>query len=207
MKLFEKFRFWSNFRKISILVKISKIFGFFENYRKISILDEFSKITFLDKLSKQISISVKIFEDFHNADFSQNFFEIFRFWFEICEKFRFWSKFRFCWNFGKNFDFGQNCRINYVFVYISEKISIMVKLLQKVGQIFDFWSKFSKNSGFGHIFEKNFVKLSKKISILVKIFENFKNVDFSNIFVKFRFWSNFFENFDFFENFEKFRFC
>ena len=49
------------------------------------------------------------------------------------------------------------------------------------------------------------VELSKKKSILVKIFENFQNVDFSNIFEKFRFWCKFSKNFVFFENFEKYR--
>ena len=73
-------------------------------------------------------------------------------------------------------------------------------------------------------FSKILVKLSKKNTILVKIFENFKTVDFSKIFVKFRFWSKFFEkfrfflrkisilvkflkNFDFGQNFEKLCFC
>ena len=52
-------------------------------------------------------------------------------------------------------------------------------------------------------FSKILVKLSKKNSILVQIFENFKNVDFSKIFVKFRFWSKFFEKFRFFRKFRK----
>ena len=49
------------------------------------------------------------------------------------------------------------------------------------------------------------VKLSKKISILVKIFENFQNVVFSKIFEKFRFWSKFMKISIFGQNFLKFR--
>ena len=104
---FEKFRFWSNFRKISILVKISNQFGFLENFEKKSIL-------------------VKIFEKFRfqsnflkNFDFGQNFRKISII--KFSKKFRFWSNFR------KNFDFGQNFRKKLDFSKIFEKISIVVK--------------------------------------------------------------------------------
>ena len=98
------------------------------------------------------------------------------------------------------------------------KLSIRVKFSNN----FDFGQNFRKISILV-TFSKILVELSKKNSILVKIFENFKNVDFSKIFVKFRLWSKFFEkfrffrkisilvkflkNFDFGQNFEKLCFC
>ena len=118
---------------------------------------------------------IKIFENFEKCRFSKIF---------------------------EKFGFGQIFVKISILVKSSENFRFFWKLSKTIakGQIFEkfrFWSKFSKNSGFGHIFEKFMVKLSKKNSILVKIFENFKDVDFSNIFVKFRFWSKFFEKFRF----------
>ena len=60
----KKIRFYANFRKISILVKISisvkfsKDFNFGQNFRKISKNSDFSQIF------EKISILVKIFEKF-----------------------------------------------------------------------------------------------------------------------------------------------
>ena len=58
---FKKFRFWSKFLEISILVDVLK---------KILILAKFSKMLFLSAFSEIISILVKSFK---NLDFGQNF--------------------------------------------------------------------------------------------------------------------------------------
>ena len=52
MENFEKFRFYSNFRKISILVKFSKIFDFGQNFRKkLDFSQIFEKISILHEVS------------------------------------------------------------------------------------------------------------------------------------------------------------
>ena len=126
VKIFEKFRVPSNFRKISILVKFMKKnrfwwklwknFDFGKNFRKF----------------RKIPISLI----FSNNELSQ-----------INEKIRFWSKFsknsiwvkfsqkfRFRSTFSKNFDFSQNF----------EKISILLKFLEMSISVktFDFGQNF-----------------------------------------------------------------
>ena len=128
----------------------------------------------------------------------------------------------------KNFDLGQ----------IFRKIAILFKFSKYYvfGQIFEKkfnfdqnFPKILKNVDFSKIFDKNrFCPNFRKISILVKSFENFlkcwklskrfnflknfdlskisKNIDFGENFEKLRFCSNFRKNFDFRENCRKFRF-
>ena len=177
-KFFEKNSIFSkiveNFlKKHLILVKIlTKIYDLsvkiFENFRSWS---NFRKNFDFGQNYRKISILVKIFEEFPicskiSKNFSVKIFEKFRkFWFsQIIGKFRFWSNFFKIFVLFANFEkfrFWSNFR----------KISILVKSSEN----FRFFRKFRKLS--------IRVKLSKKISIFVKIFENFKNVDFSKIFV------------------------
>ena len=119
---FEKFRFWSIFMKILILVKIHEnldcgIWNLSENYdlgqhfRKISILvNIFGKIA-LSQNFPQILVLVKISEKMS-------------IWVKIVEKSQIWS------NLSKNLDFGQICR----------KFSILVKIKKNV----DFGQKMRK---------------------------------------------------------------
>ena len=96
LKFHNKYRFWSNYWKISILVKISKkirfIFEIF--FRK-------KNRNFLVKFFRKISILVNIFENFRFLIFSK-----------ISKNFVFGQnleKLRFCSNFRKLFDFRKNC--------------------------------------------------------------------------------------------------
>ena len=73
-QIFEKFSFWSNFRKNfhSILVKSFENFvkfRFWSCFWKISILVKFSKIFDFGQIFQKISILVKIFENFENFRF------------------------------------------------------------------------------------------------------------------------------------------
>ena len=130
-KFFEKFRFWSNFRRITFLVKFSKRksilikileilknVDFSSNFRKkfsknFDFGQNLRKIPIFFQNFRKISIWVKSLENF---DFGQ-IFEKFRFWskffkifdlFENLEKFRCWSNFRklrFWSNYRKKFRF------------------------------------------------------------------------------------------------------
>ena len=125
VKIFEKFRFWSNFRKLRVWSKFPKNFVNFEkfglglNFRKFSILFKFSKISILVKISIFSKLS-------KNIDLGQ-IFEKFRFWSKLPKNFNFFEKFWFCSNF--------------------LKISILVKMNEK----FRF---FLENVDIGQIFEK-----------------------------------------------------
>ena len=158
VKIFEKFRFKSNFRqkirlesnfrKISILVKFSKYFDFFEKFEKLSISigQNFRKSSILMKFSKKFRFWSKFSKISTSVKFSQ--------------KFRFWSNFRKRWilvKFSKNFDF---------FYREVGKISILVKFSNSSNLV-----KFFVISILAH-FSK------KKIRILVKIPENFQKFRF-----------------------------
>ena len=230
---FEKCRFYSNFWKFSILVKIYEYgYFFFENFKKFrfkwnfrkkigfglnfrekfgfgsNFLKKFrfcfQKFRFLSKLTKNL-IS---FENFEKCRLRPHFPKKIRFWLnfrkisilvksfekisisvKIFEKFRLFSK------ISKNVDF---CQI-FGFFREFRKISILVIIFEK----FWFWWNFRKNSSLVkffvkisnlvEIFEKNFDSLRnfRKISILVKFLTSAKNLDFSQIFEKFRIPSNF----------------
>ena len=132
-----------------------------------------------------------------NVDFSQ-IFEKFRFW-QIFENFRFWSNFRKIWisvkflkkslilvMFWKKVRFWSNFRKCGFFFGNFEKF-IFVKFSKK----FRFWSIIYERHRFFREFGKfrfcqNF---RKKFSIWSKLAKISKNVDFSQIFEKFRFWS------------------
>ena len=185
VKSSENFRFFRNFRKLSIRVKFSNNFDFGQNFRKISILVTFSKI--LVKLSKKNSILVKIFENFKNVDFSKIFVK-FRFWSKFFEKFRFFlRKISILVKFLKNFDFGQN----FEKLCFCSNFRKNFYFRQNCGK-FLFWLNFPKISFFGQNFRK-----FRKISILVKFPTN---IDLSQIFEKFGFGSKFSKHWDFFEN-------
>ena len=145
VKIFENFRFFRKFWKISISVKFSKNFDISQIFEKFWFWSMW-KITFLFKFSKKVRFCSKLSKISKNIDFSQ-----------IFDKFRFLSYFRnisakyrkiSIWvKFLKNFDLGQNFR----------KISIS--------------SKIPNNFDLGQIFEKlRFWSNYRKISILVKIF-------------------------------------
>ena len=120
------------------------------------------------KIFRKISIFSKISKNFHNVKFSK----IFRFWLK----------------FSKIFDLSENFEKFRSWSKLSEKLRKFpnVSILVKFSKNFDFGQNFWK---FRKIFI--FVKFSKKISIFVKIIDNFAD-----------FGQNFRKNF---ENFEKFR--
>ena len=138
-QIIEKLRFWSNFRKISIRVKI---FDFFENFEKFRFWTNFrvsrfwtnyrKKFRFQSKFSRISKMS--ILENFlKNFDFGQNFEE-------FSSKL---SKISILVKFSKNFDFGQ----------ILTKISIFGQNCLKFRKI-SILVKFSTNFEFCQIFEK-----------------------------------------------------
>ena len=191
----DKKRFWtlnvfSNFRKISIYVKLSKNPDFGQNFRKIAI---FVKIEENFKF-------VKIFDtsQFYSKhlDFGPNFQKS-RFWSKLLKKSWLKSKFSKYLDFSqKNSDFGQNLwkswywskfSKNPEFGQIFEKILLMSMNIRKSR----FWSYFTKNRDFGQNlwnswFWKRFLKYLdfgensqfwtkvSKIAILVKIGKNFQ---------------------------------
>ena len=170
---FQKFRFRSKFRKISILVKnfpfewnFRKNYDFGQNFRKFRF---WSKFFHSNQIFEKISILVK-----------------------TSEKLRVSSKFRIHLIFSKiskYFDFGLNFRKISIFVKFSKKILISVNFLKKFRfcssdftqkfEKFRFKSNFSKNFNFGLILE-NF-----------DFGQFFQNFDFGQSFEKFQFWSNF----------------
>ena len=127
---------------------------------------------------------------------------------QIFEKFRVCSKFpKNFWKISKNIDLGQNFRK----IWISSKIPNNFDF----SQIFDkyrfesnfrkiwIWVKFFETLGFLRKFRLISILVNRKISILVKLSENF---DFGQIFLKFSFYSQISKNFDFGQIFEKFKF-
>ena len=179
-KNFEKFRFYSHYRKISILVKFSKKVRFWSNFRKISIsVQIFEKFRFCRK-----------FSEIFDFDFGQNFeiISILVTIFKNCEKFRFNSNFRKInlVKLTKEFDFGRSkFSKNLDFGKIFEKKIAFAKLFEKNIRFCWKFSKISKKSNFTEIFEKfqiksNFRKFSiflgklRTISISFKFSKNFE---------------------------------
>ena len=131
IQILEKFRFWSNFRKISILIII------FEK--------KFEKITILDKIGENFS---------KNVDFSQIFKDIW-FWSKFIET-DFFLKIRkisILFKFWKIFDCGQNLRKMAIFF---SKISNKFRFKSNFRKKLDLGKIFEKNLDLGQIFWKNF---------------------------------------------------
>ena len=146
---FRKFRFWSKFLEISILVDVLKKSWFWRTFLKIPFFSAFFG-NYLDigQTFLKISILVKISD---NLDFSQNWREPWH-----------WTKVL------KNIDYRQNLR----------KISILVKKnfehLYFCPNLRKCWfrSKFSENIDSGHSFQKSrFCSKCLDILILVNVFE------------------------------------
>ena len=178
--IFEKFRFWSNFRKnFTFRQKFSQIFenfkkfdfsnnlDFFPKFRNISILVMLEEFRFRSKFSKHFDF----FENLEKIWFCQ-IFEKISIWDKIDENF---EKCRFLSNFPKKIRFW----------LISEKFRFWSNILKKFrfgwkfSKNFDFLSKISKNFDFGKIFEKfrNFKFWPKSkffFGNLTKIFRKFR---------------------------------
>ena len=145
---FEKFRFWSNFRKISILVKIYEKFRCFRN---ISICVKFSKNSIFVKINKKIDV----FENFETFRFGSNFLKI-SIWVKFSKKNWFWSK------FSKFFD-------KFRFKSKFRQISILGPNFLKI-------SIFFENFDLGQIIES--VRIGSKYSTNFDFFENFEKFRF-----------------------------
>ena len=149
-EIFRKIQFWSNFRKISILLK---------NFEKFRFIKSKKNYVFV-QISEKISIFAKIVE---NLDFGQ-----------IFEKFRCCSKFS---KISKNFDFGhifEKLKFGQVF----EKKFILVRIFFKIFDLFEIFQKIlvklSKNFDFVEKFPLiSIYRKFRKISILVKISKNY----------------------------------
>ena len=124
VKFPKKFRFWSKLAIISKNVDFSQVFEKFRfgsNFPKISIYDhdfrkKFEKSTILDKIGENF---------WNNVDFSQVFKDIW-FWSKFT-KTDFLKKIRkmsILFKFLKIFDFGQNLRISRFFFRKCRKVSI-----------------------------------------------------------------------------------
>ena len=148
VKIFEKFRFWSNFRKILILVKFSKNLDFGQNFLRVfqfMVRIIFGKFRFRSKFSNNFRNFVRKFLA-KIFDFGK-IFEIFRF------LVKFFENFRFCSNFPKIYVFGQIIG-KFLFWWRFSKISELFENYKK----FRFWSSFRNIS----ILFKILVKFSIK---------------------------------------------
>ena len=158
----KKFRFWSIFMEISILVKISENLDFGQNCRKnLDLGHHFWKISILVNIFGNLDLGLVKIE--HNVDFSQ-----------IFKRLWFWS------NFYKKTRFGSNFSKILISVEIIVKTSNLVEIFEKSR----FWWKLSKIVDFGQKLPKCRF-WSKLMKILSKSFrkmstwvETYQVVDF-----------------------------